>query len=199
MAAVRRNNPRMAKPKISRPDIGARLAECMAASADLKTQVALEKRSKVPQSTIGRLLRGETNPSIEVLQSLAVALGTTVEYLSMGRGTGKAIPVSSASHAGIPDPDILADAMGFLDELDGVLGRPPSPRPDPVRLSIAYAVVAEGEVVDGRSVVVRLADRLRDVERKRGNESGQAAGTGAADGGAHGRGAARKAAAAAGR
>lgn len=82
------------------------------------------------------------------------------------------------SQSGRPDPDTLRDAMAFLDELDGIMGNPVALRPDPLRLAIAIEVVTEGGVVEGKSVIVRLADRLREGELRRGNESGAVAGVG---------------------
>lgn len=99
----------MAKPKAPRADIGRRLVELMADSTDLKTQQALSKRSGVGQTTIGRIMRGEVNPSIDVLDRLASALGSSVGYLTTGKlrvGEFEAPPYR-ASQDGRPDPYIV--------------------------------------------------------------------------------------------
>ena len=82
-------------------------------------------------------------------------------------GTHSAKPAGRPDHIGEDapayrvTPEILRDAMTLLDELDAVLGRMPSARPSPERLAIACEVVSQGEVIEGKSVVVRLAERLR--------------------------------------
>lgn len=53
----------------------------MKRSADLKSQLALSKRSGVGQTTIGRILRSETNPGAEVVRKLARALQVPVAAL----------------------------------------------------------------------------------------------------------------------
>lgn len=125
----------MAKPKAPRPDIGHRVAALMRASDDCKTQEALAKKSGVAQSTIGRILLGETNPSIGVVQKLATALGSTVEYLTTGNGPrSPALPSDDvktqsgrASQYARTDPDMLVAAdeeLRLLERTEGVVYEP---------------------------------------------------------------------------
>lgn len=57
------------------------LKRAMLFSKVLTTQQALKRRSGVPQSTIGRILRGKVGPRIKTLTALAKALGTTTSDL----------------------------------------------------------------------------------------------------------------------
>ena len=57
------------------------LAQHMASSLDCKTQEALARKSGVAPSTIGRILRGETDPQIGTMAFLAQALRTTLKAL----------------------------------------------------------------------------------------------------------------------
>ena len=94
--------------------------------------------------------------------------------------------VAGASQPARYDPDILADAMTLLDDLDKIQGRKPAERPNPARLAIACEVIAGGGMEDGRSVVVRLADRFRQQGQGNGNDAGSDSGVGTADGGSAG-------------
>jgi transcriptional regulator with XRE-family HTH domain len=109
----------MAKPKNPRPDIGRRVAELMEASTDLKTQQALEKRAGVSQATIGRILRGEVCPGVDVAEKLADALGSTIEWIATGRGLmwhakGAGKSGNLASHFARLDPAKVADTTKAL-------------------------------------------------------------------------------------
>ena len=166
-------------------DLGARIAH-LRTRAGLNQSELARALDLTPQAVQAWEKGGGIRPA--KFEELAKALNISVAELLLGDAYR---PTSQFQR---PEPETLQDAMDFLDELDGILGRAVSPRPDPVRLAIAIEVIGEGEIVDGRSVVVRLADRLRDWENKRrGNESGATARAGAADGSAHGSGA-RKAA-----
>ena len=55
------------------------MALVMASSRDCKTQGALARKSGVAQSTIGRILRGETSPQIDTLTFLARALRVPIK------------------------------------------------------------------------------------------------------------------------
>jgi len=154
---------------------------------------ALREKAGLNQSELGRRL-GVTPQAVQTWEKgggirpakfdpLAKALNVSLAELLLGER------VAPPSQSQRPSPETLQDAMTFLDELDDILGILPSPRPDPHRLAIAIEVISEGSIVDGKSVVVRLADRLREWEKgRRGNESGAPARAGAADGSTHGRG-----------
>lgn len=163
------------------------------------TQDKMAAKMGGSQGLVSQYLNGTIGLNYRALLLFADALQIKPETIRTDlpeqQLTGSGAPVG-ASHSAIPDGDTIADAMGFLDELDGILGNEISLRPNPFRLAIALQVVTEGEIVDGKSVVVRLADRIRDWEKKHGNESGEASRAGAADGGPHEGRAGKKAAAA---
>lgn len=75
----------MAKTKpIPRPEIGERLRKLMEDTPHLSTQMAIAKRTGIGQTTVGRILRGEVDPSAENMRKIADAFNTTVEYLLTG-------------------------------------------------------------------------------------------------------------------
>lgn len=77
----------MAKTKpIPRPEIGERLRKLMEETPLLSTQMAISKLTGIGQTTIGRILRGEVDPSAENMRKIAGAFKTTVEYLLADRG-----------------------------------------------------------------------------------------------------------------
>jgi transcriptional regulator with XRE-family HTH domain len=102
----------MAKSKNPRPDIGRRVADLMEASTDLRTQQALERRAGVSQATIGRILRGEVCPGVDVAEKLADALGSTIEFIATGRQA--APPTGAKSHPATLDPSKIADTIKAL-------------------------------------------------------------------------------------
>jgi transcriptional regulator with XRE-family HTH domain len=61
---------------------GPALLRLMAASRDCKTQSALAKKSGVGQSTIGRILRGKTDPETGTMTFLAEAFGMPFNALA---------------------------------------------------------------------------------------------------------------------
>lgn len=149
---------------------------------------AVAARYKVKPPTALAWLNGGHMPAPEKALEIADDLDQEFMPFYFGDAVGvrhKSAP-GKASHPARWTADTLQDAMGFLDELDAIAGRKPAARPDAVRLAIACEVVSEGEIVDGKSVVVRLADRLRRAEDTDGNEQGKAARSGTADGGTHG-------------
>ena len=75
----------MAKTKVA-PDqnVGRNIATLMASNVALSSQPALAKKTGVAQSTIGRILRGESNASGEVLKNIAAAFGIEVGGLYLG-------------------------------------------------------------------------------------------------------------------
>jgi transcriptional regulator with XRE-family HTH domain len=61
----------------------------MASSKNLKTQTALERKSGVAQSTIGRILRREVSPQSVSLELIAEAFGMPLSKLAeMGEVRG---------------------------------------------------------------------------------------------------------------
>lgn len=128
--------------------------------------------------TANAWLNGAHMPSPDRVLAMADDFGVDFMSLYFGRPGDGRRPRWDAS--------TIEGAMFFLDELDRIAGHTPAARPSAARLAIACEVVSEGEIVDGQSVVVRLADRLRRQGANDGDGSGQAAEAGAADGGAHG-------------
>lgn len=163
----------MAKPRNPRPEIGRRLAGLMAESPELKTQQALEKRTRVAQSTIGRILRGEAMPSIDVADRLARALGSSVEYLANGSVTKSQRDSngSTTSQSARLDPSKIVDAVKALRIVLGRRGlvldlASPS---DAEMFADAYAAIDDLESPIETGVVVGEV-----VERYRGGgEPGQ--------------------------
>lgn len=62
-------------------ELGRALAQHMKSSRYCKTQTALARKSGVAQSTIGRILRGETNPQTSTMTFLAQGLGVPLKTL----------------------------------------------------------------------------------------------------------------------
>lgn len=76
----------MAKTRVAPdPNVGRNIATLMDAHIALGSQPALAKRTGVAQSTIGRILRGETNASGENLRKIADAFGVDVGTLYYGQ------------------------------------------------------------------------------------------------------------------
>lgn len=61
---------------------GPALAQLMATSRNCRSQTALARKSGVGQSTIGRILRGETDPQTGTMTLLAEALGVPFKTLA---------------------------------------------------------------------------------------------------------------------
>lgn len=98
LATARRDNATMAKAKPAPHSLVAvALERAMKARPELDSQNALAKKSGVGQTTIGRILRGETDPSTEVVRKLARALQVPIATLF-----GEAVPVPelTAGNAG---------------------------------------------------------------------------------------------------
>lgn len=138
---------------------------------------ALATAFKVSQPTASAWLNGEHMPSVDRVLALAIELNQ--DFMSLYFGDHLAVSGNGATGKVSPPvrwtADTLQDAMGLLDELDAIAGRAKAPRPNPARLLIACEVVSEGGIVDGKSNVVRLSERLRAWEANNGNESGKAA------------------------
>ena len=58
--------------------LGARLLEAMEAHPKLKTQVQLAKKCGIAQSSISKILRGDSDPAVSTLIAIADALGVSV-------------------------------------------------------------------------------------------------------------------------
>lgn len=70
---------------MQRPEVGRRLAAAMAASPDCKTQIALGKKARVSQSTVGRLLKGLVSSQSDTLEDICKAVGISVGELLGGK------------------------------------------------------------------------------------------------------------------
>jgi phage repressor protein C with HTH and peptisase S24 domain len=72
----------MAKPKISDDaGIGEKIKRLMGSHPHIKTQTDLAGKTSIAQSTIGRIIRGESMPSAEYLRRIALALGVDIREL----------------------------------------------------------------------------------------------------------------------
>ncbi|MGV8954803.1 MAG: helix-turn-helix domain-containing protein [Cypionkella sp.] len=152
-----------------------------------RSEKAVADAAGIDQSWLNRVMcptrpDGIKSPREKTLRPLAAYLGVSTQELMFGNTA----PASLPSQVLRLDPDIIADAMGLLDELDAIAGIPRTARPNPARLAIAYEVIAAGPVESGPSVVVQLADRLRKQGATRGNDEGTTPDAGATDGSSHG-------------
>lgn len=78
----------------------------MEASRNLNTQEALARASKVGQSHISRILRGEANPTVSILDSIAHAFRRkTVDLLTAPGAEHSAAPPGLSLNAQEPPPD----------------------------------------------------------------------------------------------
>lgn len=159
--------------------IASRLAEL---EPQGKSRAGLIAACGVKPSSVSGWFGLGTKPTLMIeggnLVAAAQYLETTAEWIITGR--------DALSQDQRPTADMLQDAMGYLDELDEILGRKKSPRPDPKRLEIALAAVIDGPLVEGKPVVVRIADRFRELEKERGNDQRSAEGAGQANGSSNG-------------
>lgn len=87
---------------------GPGLERLMAASRNCRTRMALSKRSGVGLSTIGRIVRGDSNPQTGTVAFLAEALGVSFEALA-------------AAAAGQKIDNFDADELA-MDRVDRALG-----------------------------------------------------------------------------
>lgn len=107
--------PRVAKKK-SKPNevLAERLREAMQRTPDLRTQVALARRTRLGQSTISRILRGEVDAQAGNVSRLAEALGISMAELyaepSVGSDTGHRLPLpgSARSAAALGNSNLAA-------------------------------------------------------------------------------------------
>jgi len=78
----------------------------MDASRNLKTQEAVARASKVGQSHISRILRGEANPTVSILEAIARAFKRKPADLLAAPGTEhSAAPPGASFTAQEPPPD----------------------------------------------------------------------------------------------
>jgi transcriptional regulator with XRE-family HTH domain len=82
------------------------LKRWMAASENLKTQEALARTAKVGQSHISRILRGEANPTVTILESIARAFKRKpIDLLSDSGKEYPAAPSVESPAVQEPPPD----------------------------------------------------------------------------------------------
>jgi phage repressor protein C with HTH and peptisase S24 domain/DNA-binding XRE family transcriptional regulator len=74
----------MAKTRVApNPNVGKNISALMDGSLNLGTQQALARKTKIGQTTIGRIIRGESAPSAEYLRAIAEAYSVDVDSLYM--------------------------------------------------------------------------------------------------------------------
>jgi transcriptional regulator with XRE-family HTH domain len=99
----------------------ANLNTLMAERSDCSSQNALAKKSGVSQSHVGRILRGESTPTLEMIEALAKALRVTAPQLltaNLGRNPADATDHSpSESAARLTAVIDLLDATGRHQEV----------------------------------------------------------------------------------
>ncbi len=90
------------------------LKHWMDASKNLQTQEALARVSKVGQSHISRILRGEANPTVSIIESIARAFKRQVTDLLTAPGAEySAAPPGVSPSAQEPPPDERELLQGY--------------------------------------------------------------------------------------
>ena len=90
------------------------LKRWMDTSRNLKTQEALARVSKVGQSHISRILRGEANPTVSILESIARAFKRKpIDLLTAPDPEYSAAPPSVSPTAQEPPPDECELLQGY--------------------------------------------------------------------------------------
>lgn len=90
------------------------LKRWMSASENLKTQPALARASKVGQSHISRILRGEANPTVSILESIARAFRRNPGDLLVAPGSDSSTaPSVNSLAAQEPSPDEREILQGY--------------------------------------------------------------------------------------
>lgn len=145
---------------------------------------AVAARLGVSAGAVGHWASGSLVVPLDRVGHLSSILGVAPSAISVRWREQVSPYIPATSQPARYDPAILADAMALLDAMDQIQGRRIELRPDPARLAIACEVVAAGGVEDaGPSVVVRLAERLRQQGEKHGLDTRTPSGVGAATGG----------------
>ncbi|MFT3815240.1 MAG: S24 family peptidase [Acidovorax sp.] len=118
MAIYRWHYPNMAKPKIAvDPNLGVNLHLLMDRQHDLKSQMQVAKRTGLSQSSVGRILRGDVNPSASALNSIATAFGVEIGDLYLPPDEFAAKHMSRHQHMRKGQQDALNELAQFTDRL----------------------------------------------------------------------------------
>lgn len=92
------------------------LKRWMNASENLKTQPALARASKVGQSHISRILRGEANPTVSILESIARAFRRNpIDLLVAPDAMYSTAPPTNPHVAQEPPPDEREILQAYRD------------------------------------------------------------------------------------
>jgi len=90
------------------------LKRWMAASENLKTQAALARAARVGQSYVSRILRGEGNPTVSILESIARAFKRKPIDLLATNGVELSVtPPAESPLAQEPPPDERELLQGY--------------------------------------------------------------------------------------
>lgn len=118
------------------------LKRWMAASKHLKTQAALARAAKVGQSYVSRILRGEGNPTVSILDSIAHAFRRKTADLLAAPGTEHCVaPPGVSFTVQEPPPDENELLQGYraaspeVREIMLVAARGAARKPDSSRRS----------------------------------------------------------------
>jgi transcriptional regulator with XRE-family HTH domain len=87
------------------------------------SQDELAQRAKVSRQTISRIERAATDVGIEVVERIAIALGTTIADLVVPAGAERLDDDELARRAATPREDYI-DARALLSAVDEAAGRP---------------------------------------------------------------------------
>ena len=102
---------------------GRALAQLMASSRHCKTQDALARRSGLAQSTIGRILRGEVDPQLGTMTSLARGLRVPFGTLAAVVAEGEKAVVVNDHHGESVAVEALDRVVAQLDDAADQLRR----------------------------------------------------------------------------
>lgn len=123
--------------------LGPRLRE-VRASRELSVR-ELARRVGCSASLISQIERGVSVPSVGVLYSLAAELGSSLDYLLFGAGSGgQAVPAGPAVAAVAPGPPVIvqrADSRRIIDLASGVRWERLTPQPEAMTdfLEVVYS------------------------------------------------------------
>jgi transcriptional regulator with XRE-family HTH domain len=149
---------------IDQSEWGRALARLMASSRDCKTQGALAWKSGVAQSTIGRIVRGETSPRTGTLTFLARALRVPLKTF---------VAIADDEKSPNKPSDSLESAEQFnavkmTEEIDRALIQALACREDRKRGEYTLATLRRRE----NDAIERLQELVRD-QRSNSNEAQQ--------------------------